>query len=68
MQRAMARQAEAERDKRAKVIHAEGEFLCALQNAMLESGPISSGAWARVVGVGLIGHILVELEKWLRRS
>lgn len=26
MQRAMARQAEAERDKRAKVIHAEGEF------------------------------------------
>ncbi len=29
MQRAMARQAEAERDKRAKVIHAEGEFLAA---------------------------------------
>ena len=27
MQRAMARQAEAEREKRAKVIHAEGEFL-----------------------------------------
>ena len=26
MQRAMARQAEAEREKRAKVIHAEGEF------------------------------------------
>ena len=31
MQRAMARQAEAERDKRAKVIHAEGEFLAAEQ-------------------------------------
>ena len=29
MQRAMARQAEAERDKRAKVIHAQGEFLAA---------------------------------------
>ncbi|MBP1595563.1 MAG: FtsH protease regulator HflK [Acidobacteria bacterium] len=29
MQRAMARQAEAERDKRAKVIHAEGEFQAA---------------------------------------
>jgi len=31
MQRAMARQAEAERDKRAKVIHAEGEFMAAQQ-------------------------------------
>ncbi|HSK92845.1 MAG TPA: SPFH domain-containing protein [Candidatus Angelobacter sp.] len=31
MQRAMARQAEAERDKRAKVIHAEGEYLAAEQ-------------------------------------
>jgi regulator of protease activity HflC (stomatin/prohibitin superfamily) len=29
MQRAMAKQAEAEREKRAKVIHAEGEFLAA---------------------------------------
>ncbi len=29
MQRAMARQAEAEREKRAKIIHAEGEFLAA---------------------------------------
>ena len=27
MQRAMARQAEAEREKRAKIIHAEGEFI-----------------------------------------
>ncbi len=29
MQRAMARQAEAEREKRAKVIHAQGEFQAA---------------------------------------
>jgi regulator of protease activity HflC (stomatin/prohibitin superfamily) len=29
MQRMMARQAEAEREKRAKVIHAEGEYLAA---------------------------------------
>ena len=31
MQRAMARQAEAEREKRAKIIHAEGEFQAAAQ-------------------------------------
>jgi regulator of protease activity HflC (stomatin/prohibitin superfamily) len=31
MQRAMARQAEAEREKRAKIIHAEGESLAAEQ-------------------------------------
>ncbi|MCL4303285.1 MAG: slipin family protein [Anaerolineae bacterium] len=33
MQRAMARQAEAEREKRAKIIHAEGEFSAAQQLA-----------------------------------
>ncbi len=33
MQRAMARQAEAEREKRAKVIHAEGEFIASQQLA-----------------------------------
>jgi regulator of protease activity HflC (stomatin/prohibitin superfamily) len=33
MQRAMARQAEAEREKRAKVIHAEGEFVASEQLA-----------------------------------
>ncbi len=33
MQRAMARQAEAEREKRAKIIHAEGEFVAAKQLA-----------------------------------
>jgi regulator of protease activity HflC (stomatin/prohibitin superfamily) len=43
MQRAMARQAEAERDRRAKVIHAEGEFQAAskLQEAakIMEQNP-----------------------------
>src|SRR5688572_4974794 len=33
MQRAMARQAEAEREKRAKIIHAEGEFSASQQLA-----------------------------------
>jgi len=33
MQRAMAKQAEAEREKRAKIIHAEGEFLASQQLA-----------------------------------
>ena len=37
-------------------------------NTVLESAPISIGAWARIVGVGFIGYLLVELEKWLRRS
>ncbi|HXK24358.1 MAG TPA: slipin family protein [Myxococcota bacterium] len=43
MQRAMARQAEAEREKRSKVIHAEGEFLAAQRladaAAVLDSRP-----------------------------
>jgi regulator of protease activity HflC (stomatin/prohibitin superfamily) len=45
MQRAMARQAEAEREKRSKVIHAEGEF---------QAGAAARrcGARARVAGVG----------------
>jgi regulator of protease activity HflC (stomatin/prohibitin superfamily) len=40
MQRAMARQAEAEREKRAKIIHAEGEYQAATQlaNAAAEMG------------------------------
>jgi len=37
-------------------------------NAALESAPIGAGAWARVVGVGFVGYLLVELEKWLRRA
>jgi regulator of protease activity HflC (stomatin/prohibitin superfamily) len=42
MKRAMARQAEAERDKRAKVIHAEGEFMAAQQ--LSEAANIISSA------------------------
>ena len=45
MQRAMARQAEAEREKRAKIIHAEGEMLAAqnIQKAaeVMSSNPVS---------------------------
>ena len=43
MQRAMARQAEAEREKRAKIIHAEGEFQASqqLQEAAARSSPRS---------------------------
>jgi regulator of protease activity HflC (stomatin/prohibitin superfamily) len=45
MQRAMARQAEAEREKRAKIIHAEGEFQAAQQlkeaAATMASEPMS---------------------------
>lgn len=45
MQRAMARQAEAERERRAKVIHAEGEFQAAARlqeaGAMLSKEPVS---------------------------
>ena len=43
MQRAMARQAEAEREKRAKIIHAEGEYEAATRLAeaanIMTSGP-----------------------------
>lgn len=45
MQRAMARQAEAEREKRAKIIHADGEFQASKQLAaastVMESSPIT---------------------------
>ena len=45
MQRAMARQAEAERERRAKVIHAEGEFQASQKLAdaaqVIEAHPIA---------------------------
>ncbi len=45
MQRAMARQAEAEREKRAKIIHAEGEFQASRQLAqaaeVIEQNPVA---------------------------
>lgn len=36
-------------------------------NRFLSSAPISLGTWLHVVGVGFIGYLAVELEKWLRR-
>jgi cation-transporting ATPase F len=36
-------------------------------NQFLSSAPIGLAAWGRIVGVGLIGYLAVELEKWLRR-
>jgi regulator of protease activity HflC (stomatin/prohibitin superfamily) len=49
MQRAMARQAEAEREKRAKIIHAEGEFQAAqqLSDAAVTLGKTSAGIQLR---------------------
>ncbi len=45
MQRAMARQAEAEREKRAKIVHAEGEFEAAKRltdaASMMAKDPVS---------------------------
>lgn len=36
-------------------------------NAILQSAPIDAAAWMRIVAVGFVGYLLVELEKWLRR-
>jgi cation-transporting ATPase F len=36
-------------------------------NQFLASAPIGLASWSRIVGVGLIGYLVVELEKWLRR-
>jgi regulator of protease activity HflC (stomatin/prohibitin superfamily) len=52
MQRALAKQAEAEREKRAKVIHAEGEFMAAAQLANA----------ARIVGQHPLGMQLRYLQ------
>jgi regulator of protease activity HflC (stomatin/prohibitin superfamily) len=52
MQRAMARQAEAEREKRAKVIHAQGEFEASQQLA----------AAARIIGAQPVGLQLRYLQ------
>ena len=52
MQRAMARQAEAEREKRAKIIHAEGEYSAAETLAQA----------ARIVGAQPVGLQLRYLQ------
>jgi Ca2+-transporting ATPase len=36
-------------------------------NRFFSSAPISLAAWGRIVGVGFIGYLVVELEKWMRR-
>jgi Ca2+-transporting ATPase len=36
-------------------------------NQFLSSAPINLAAWGRIVAVGFIGYLVVELEKWLRR-
>lgn len=38
-----------------------------LMNSALSSAPISAAAWGRIIGVGLVGYLMVEAEKWLRR-
>ena len=36
-------------------------------NHFLTSAPIDLAAWGRILAAGLIGYLIVELEKWLRR-
>ncbi len=36
-------------------------------NSTLASAPISLRDWGLAIGVGFLGYIVVELEKWLRR-
>ncbi len=36
-------------------------------NRFLTSAPIDLAAWGRILAAGLIGYLIVELEKWLRR-
>ncbi|WP_322494817.1 cation-transporting P-type ATPase [Chloroflexus sp.] len=37
-------------------------------NQIMYSAPIGLDAWWRIVAVALIGYLLIELEKWLRRQ
>lgn len=37
-------------------------------NQILNSAPISLEAWGRILTIALIGYVLIELEKWLRRQ
>ncbi|MBO9315613.1 MAG: HAD-IC family P-type ATPase [Chloroflexus sp.] len=36
-------------------------------NTIMHSSPIDAAAWMRIIGVGFVGYLLVEMEKWLRR-
>ena len=60
MQRAMAKQAEAEREKRAKVIHAEGEFLASTQLAQAAAVLGSSPAALHLRYLQTLTEIAVE--------
>ena len=60
MQRAMARQAEAEREKRAKVIHAEGELQASTQLAQAASIISSQGSALQLRYLQTLTEIAVE--------
>ena len=36
-------------------------------NRFLQSEPIDLAAWGRILLAGLVGYLVIELEKWLRR-
>ncbi|MEW6650743.1 MAG: cation transporting ATPase C-terminal domain-containing protein, partial [Chloroflexota bacterium] len=37
-------------------------------NGLMESAPIGLEAWAHIFAVSLIGYLIIEFEKWLRRN
>ena len=60
MQRAMAKQAEAEREKRAKIIHAEGELLAAQQLVEAASVMVSQPVSFQLRYLQTLGEIAAE--------
>jgi regulator of protease activity HflC (stomatin/prohibitin superfamily) len=60
MQRAMARQAEAEREKRSKVIHAEGEFLAAQRLAEAARALATESSALQLRYLQTLGEIATE--------
>jgi regulator of protease activity HflC (stomatin/prohibitin superfamily) len=60
MQRAMAKQAEAEREKRAKIIHAEGELLASTQLAQAAGVIASQPSALQLRYLQTLGDIAVE--------
>ena len=37
-----------------------------LMNHLFHSAPLDAAAWLRVVGVGIVAFVIVEVEKWIR--
>ncbi len=37
-------------------------------NRLFHSAPISAGAWLRIIAVGLVVFVVIELKKWLDRT